>query len=1015
MAFEWQDPVPSVPQLVFRISYNDVLDGDTNSIGLYMRNIETAYIETLLIDSYDQGIYVNNSNIWLMFNSTITNAASYDLSLYSDSYIGAVNCTFDQADVFFEDNDSILDVGWFMNVLVITPAGYGVLEANVTVEDVYSTPAFDSIADPFGRAFYIVCWEYTENITGIIDTYNDYTADADKSGVFGSAVPDPTMDQSKLVIIILGDTIPPTIVGDLSDSAGTTGDPFNFGVDASDNFGIYQAFVNYRYGTSGAFINVTMTGFGPHWKSVDMPSDYTGPMQYYFAVQDVGGYWVQSGTTTVQITDNDAPTIVADNSNTTATTGDVFTFEVDAIDNVAVSEAHVVWWFGAGAPNNNTMAGSGPYNFTINVPSGSLDTLHYYFTIVDAEGNWLVGPQVDIDVTDNDAPTLNVDNSDTFADLGQPFNFNVDITDNIAMNETHLIYWFGTEAPTEVVMNGIGPYTYQITIPTDLIYQLHYYFMAVDDYGNWLTGPQVDVNITDNIPPSDINDTSDTAASTGDSFMFEVNATDNIGLAEATVTYWFGTGAQTTTPMTGTGPFTLAITVPSGSLDTLHYYFTINDFDGNPLMGPQVDIPVQDNDAPTIISDDSDDAATTGDIFTFNADFSDNIDVANAYVVYWFGTEPETTATMIGTGPYTKDIIIPDYSVASLHYYLKAMDSAGNTYTGSQKDISVTDNDSPILISDGTGGMANAGQSFVFNATFTDNVGITEVKVNYWFGSGTPTSSTMTGTYVFTHTISIPNSMETLYYYFEAKDSAGNELETYQRIVQVVDNTPGTLSNDQSDSSGKEGVEFRFQIDASDNVGISEVMAAYWFGDDETKKVFLPLTGVDGTYSGSFIPREGGTLHYYFVVTDEGGNTFESDENTVSIGAKPEEEAEAVLIPWILVVLLIIVILILLFLMMRKKKEREPSELRGLGEPEEEIIEGPPEEEIQEEVVDEEGPESLEEPPDDEIIEEEVLDEELRPEEEIIGEELNEESPTEPGEEPESEPEEIEDTEEKEL
>jgi hypothetical protein len=700
MAFEWQDLVPTIPQPVIRISYNDVLSGTANSIGLYMKNIETAYIETLLINSYNQGIHVNNSNIWFMFNSTITNTASSDLYLSSDSYIGAVNCTFDQADVLFEDSDSILDVGWFMNVLVITPAGYGVPEANVTVEDVYSTPAFDRIANQIGRAFYIVCWEYTENITGIIDTYNDYTADADKSGVFGSAVPDPTMDQSKLVIIILGDTLPPSIIGDLSDTAGTTGDPFNFGVDTSDNFGINLAYVNYRLGTTGAFTNVTMTGFGPHWKSVVMSSGYIGPMEYYFAVQDVGGYWVKTGTKTVQITDNDAPTIVSDNSNTTATTGDAFMFDLDAIDNVALSEAHVVWWYGAGAPNNDTMDGSGPYNFTINISSGSLDSLHYYFTIVDAAGNWFVGPQVDIDVTDNDAPTINADDSDTFADLGQTFNFDVDITDNIGMNETHLVYWFGTDPPTEVVMNGVGPYTYQITIPSDLIYKLHYYFKANDIFDNWLTGPQVDVNITDSIPPSDINDTSDTIATTGDSFMFKVNATDNIGLAKATVTYWFGTGAQTTTTMTGIGPFTLTITVPSGSLDTMHYYFTISDFDTNSLIGPQVDIIVQDNDAPTMISDDSDDAAATGNVFAFDADFTDNIDVDNAYVVYWFGTEPETTATMIGTGPFTKVIIIPDHSVASLHYYLKAMDSAGNTYSGSQQDIMVTDDDSPILILD---------------------------------------------------------------------------------------------------------------------------------------------------------------------------------------------------------------------------------------------------------------------------------------------------------------------------
>jgi hypothetical protein len=991
MAFDWQDPVPSIPQPVFRISHNDVLDGTSNSIGLYMKNIGSAFIETLTIDNYDQGVHVNNSNIWLMFNSTITNTNSYDLSLFSDSYIGAVNCTFDQADIFFEDPDSQLDVGWFMNVLVITTAGYGVPEANVTVEDVYSTSAYDNVANPFGQAFYIVCWEYSENITGVIDTYNDYTADADKSGVFGSASPNPIMDQSKLVIIVLGDGIPPTIIGDLSDSAGTTGDPFNFGVDAEDNFGIYQAYVNYRFGTTGGFTTVPMTGFGPHWKSVVLPLDYIGPMQYYFEVQDVGGFWDQSATTTVQITDNDAPEIVSDNSNATATTGDAFTFDLDAIDNIAVSEAHVVYWFGTGTSKNGTMTGTGPYNFTITVPSGSLDTLHYYFTIADADGNWRVGAQVDISVTDNDAPTINADNSDTFADLGQTFNFNADITDNIGMNEPNLVYWFGTEAPQNVTMTGLGPYTYQITIPPDLIYQLHYYFVAVDDYGNWLVGTQVDVNITDNIPPSDINDTSDTMATTGDAFIFRVNATDNIGVAECSVTYWFGTGTQITTSMTQDGPFTLSITIPSGTTDTLHYYFSISDFDGNSIEGPQVDISVQDNDAPSIVSDDSDDEATTGDIFTFTAEFADNIGVTNAYIFYWFGDDPETTATMSGD-PFTREIVIPFGSDETLHYYLKAVDSAGNEYVGEQVDITISDNDAPILIFDGSDSEAVTGGNFRFNLSFEDNIGIVEVEVFYKFGEGTESSAIMTGTDVSTHTISIPgDSTGPLYYYVVARDAHGNAYQTVQRPVLITDNTPGTISNDQSDSSGKEGERFRFQIDASDNVGISEVMVAYWFGDDESDKVFLPLSETDGTYSGSFTPSGGGTMHYYFVGVDEAGNTFEGDENTAKISAKPSE-AEGSIIPWILVILLVIVILVLVLMMMRKKKDEDmiPKEEERILDDEEEI--GGLGIGDEEPGLEGEGPEETEDI-DVDSLEEPTLEEDIETEVEPAGEEEVEDIP----------------------
>jgi hypothetical protein len=321
-----------------------------------------------------------------------------------------------------------------------------------------------------------------------------------------------------------------------------------------------------------------------------------------------------------------------------------------------------------------------------------------------------------------------------------------------------------------------------------------------------------------------------------------------------------------------------------------------------------------------------------------------------------------------------------------LHYYLKAVDSEGNEYIGEQVDITVIDNDAPLLIFENSDTSAITGGNFNFNSTFEDNIGIVEVEVYYRFGEGTETSAIMAGTDMAIYSITIPgDSTDPLYYYMVARDAHGNAIQTAQSMVQITDNIPGTISNDQSDSSGKEGEKFKFQIDVLDNVGISEVMVAYWFGDDESEKVYLPLTGVDRTYTGSFNPQKDGTLHYYFVVTDEGGNILEGDENTASIGARPEDEAEGVLIPWMIVVVLIIVILILLFLMMRQRKEEEiPSEVLGLDKPEEEIIEGSDEEDIQKEIEGEEAPEGTETPPEAEVTKEEVIDEDLKPEKEIV-------------------------------
>ena len=111
--------------------------------------------------------------------------------------------------------------------------------------------------------------------------------------------------------------------------------------------------------------------------------------------------------------------------------------------------------------------------------------------------------------------------------------------------------------------------------------------------------------------------------------------------------------------------------------------------------------------------------------------------------------------------------------------------------------------------------------------------------------------------------------------------------------ITIDDNDPSSFSNEASDSSGKKGEEFHFKIDVSDNIGVSEVKVVYWFGDDESKNQSMILKEKGNTYSGSINPKQGGTLNFYYLVTDSAGNTMKSGEKSVNIVApKPKEEEE---------------------------------------------------------------------------------------------------------------------------
>lgn len=407
----WFDPDYNIEQPTFFLLNNDIHDGLIDSEGIYLYNIFNSYLEDITIDNFAYGVYVNNSNINHMLNSSISNIGILDFNLTSSSYIYTLNTTFNKASVVYEDNLSLLEVAWFMNVQVNYQTNDPAPFANLTVYDIDSTEIFNGKTDANGRANYLICMDYQENITGEIKNYNDYTALANDSGMFGMAIPDPTMDRTKLVIITLLDTINPVLINDSSDSFGTTGDLYHFNVNITDNLMMNFTRVVYWFG-SDAPQNITMNGTGPYWLNITAPLNSIDQLHYYFSADDAFGNWLNTLQVDIPIYDNDAPYNIIDTSDSTAIMSKDYNFLVNAEDNIGVTEIHVVWWFDVGTSTNVTMDGTGPYNWTIPVPTSGVEILHYYFTVTDAAGNWFTGPTIYLDVGDNVPPKIRIDKPD---------------------------------------------------------------------------------------------------------------------------------------------------------------------------------------------------------------------------------------------------------------------------------------------------------------------------------------------------------------------------------------------------------------------------------------------------------------------------------------------------------------------------------------------------------------------------------------------------------------------------
>ncbi|MCD6573662.1 MAG: right-handed parallel beta-helix repeat-containing protein, partial [Thermoplasmata archaeon] len=101
---------------------------------------------------------------------------------------------------------------------------------------------------------------------------------------------------------------------------------------------------------------------------------------------------------------------INDNTPSTATTGDPFTFNASVVDNIGVSNVYVEYWYGTGSHTNvsmNNVAGD-YYEYDITIPD-TLETLHYIISALDSSGNWNNTGIKDVTISDDDLPSLDAD------------------------------------------------------------------------------------------------------------------------------------------------------------------------------------------------------------------------------------------------------------------------------------------------------------------------------------------------------------------------------------------------------------------------------------------------------------------------------------------------------------------------------------------------------------------------------------------------------------------------------
>lgn len=503
-------------------------------------------------------------------------------------------------------------------------------------------------------------------------------------------------------------------------------------------------------------------------------------------------------------------------------------------------------------------------------------------------------------MADTAGPVFENDTTPGNGIVGQPLMFSVNITDETGVANATLEWWQGSGTHNKVNMslangnNTTGTWTTTIT-PVGSRTNIDYIFHSYDDLGNYnSTAPGRFITLSDINPPKVDDFTTQISGppSTGDDFSFYANVSDDVQISQVRVHYmvgappWLDTNV-TMDPLTvdnrGNGLYVLNLTVFTNSTENIRYQLWARDT-SNHVSVVDGQIKVLDNDIPEFAGDRSDTEGTTGDVFHFEADVSDNVGVDKVKAFWSYGSESPKNQTMtainvdpVGNGKYGLDVTLPDDFEGILWYQLMVGDPSNRWNFSAYTEVNVRDNDGPVVGPDMSVPVGEDRFDFVVNVT--DNIGVDMVWVVYSFVGESPSNVTMTpvdvvdgnGTYGNVG-VAIPLDRQVeLDYTIGAVDVNGFVTKLYGSYENLDSEMP-TFGAFGSVGEAVKGLSIDVWVEAFDNFGVDAVDIEYRFGDGAPKVDTMVLMGSTYNYT-IHIPRYPvGNLTYFFNASDVKGN-----------------------------------------------------------------------------------------------------------------------------------------------
>jgi len=243
---------------------------------------------------------------------------------------------------------------------------------------------------------------------------------------------------------------------------------------------------------------------------------------------------------------------------------------------------------------------------------------------------------------------------------------------------------------------------------------------------------------------------------------------------------------------------------------------------------------------PPDIMDHTNDFATTGDIFIFNATVTDNVEVYSVQANYQYEDGDKKHVDMHNTvGNYWEGTLIIDHTLELLSYHIYAVDTSGNGNCSDAKNVTLYDNDLPEISNLIADPWVQMSGSYVnISAVVTDNIVLSEVNLNIVYPDSTIQNFSIINnkignTYFSEKMYSIPGDYT---FHIWAKDSSNNDNISEEKIFTIATGTKPSIPDINGPSTGSTDTLLTFTFKSYDSEGHNIYYIIDW-GDDQVEEI----------------------------------------------------------------------------------------------------------------------------------------------------------------------------------